>query len=226
MFLGRYARKLRSQGTELYDRRIGLSQRAKEPYATHVPILVGVAAAFRPESLIEFGAGTFSTLSFVDDVAFPSLQRVESYENNRNWFEQVREKIPSNSRIHLQFVEGDMYRAVRNANTFGAAMIFIDDSPTAKERASTVDEVARQCGTRPVVVLHDYDLWRLRLATRKFENRISFDAFNPQSCVMWHGHPERRPALENVKRIIHRHATVVPLTDIRAWTKIFSIELR
>jgi hypothetical protein len=225
MLLARYARKLRSQGTKLYNRCIGLGQRAKDPYATHVPILVGVAAACRPELLIEFGSGTFSTLSFLDDVAFPSLQRVESYENNREWFEQVREEIPLNSRISLQFVEGDMYRAVRNANTSGAAMIFIDDSPTSKARVSTVEEVARECGTKPVVVLHDNDLWRLRLATRKFENRISFDAFNPQSCVMWHGHPERRPALEKVNRIIHRHATIVPLTDIRAWMKIFSMEL-
>ena len=226
MFLGHYARKLRSQGTRLYDQSIGLARIAKDPYATHVPILVGVAAAFRPEFLIEFGSGTFSTLSFLDDVAFPSLQRIESYENNREWFEQVSKRLPSNARVNLQFVDGEMYRAVHGANTPDAAMIFIDDSPTSRARVSTVEEVARHCGTEPVVVLHDNDLWRLRLATRKFENRISFDAFNPQCCVMWHGHPERRPALEDVNRIIHQHAASVRLTDIRTWMKIFSTELR
>lgn len=94
-------------------------------------------------------------------------------------------------------------------------MIFIDDSPSAEVRVRTVEEVACRCGTEPVVVLHDNDLWRLRLATRKFENRIHFKAFNPQCCVMWHGHPERRLVLGNVNRIIQRHAADVPMTDIR-----------
>jgi hypothetical protein len=175
--------------------------------------------------LIEFGSGTFSTLSFLDHVAFPSLQKVESYENNREWFEQIHEKIPVNALVNLHFVEGEMYRAVEGANTSGVSMIFIDDSPTDAARVPTVEEVARRCGTEPVVVLHDNDLWRLRMAARKFENRISFDVFNPQCCVMWHGHPERKPVLEKVSRIIHQHAGEIALTNIRDWQRIFSNEL-
>jgi predicted O-methyltransferase YrrM len=226
MIEGRFAGMLRKQGRRLYEQGISLAPRSEEPYATHVPVLVGVAAAYRPKSLLEFGAGTFSTLSFLDDVAFPSLQRVESYENNREWFEQLRQRLPANARVHLQLVEGEMYRAVEGANPSGAGMIFIDDSPTAEARVPTVVEVARRCGTGPVVVLHDNDLRRLRLAARKFENRISFNAFNPQCCVMWHGHPERRPILEQVDRILHRHAARVPLTEIRAWAQIFPSELK
>jgi len=225
MLLKRCAQEFRNQGKRLYDRSIGLTTRAVEPYTTHVPILVGVAAACKPKLLVEFGAGTFSTLSFLDEVAFPSLQRVESYENNREWFEHLQKTLSNRTRINLQFVDGDMYRAVEGANTPDAGMIFIDDSPSAKERAPTVVEVARCCGTEPVVVLHDNDLWRLRLATRKFGNRVSFKIFNPQCCVMWHGHPERRSIFENVSRIIYRHATDISLTDIRAWADIFSREL-
>jgi len=221
-----HARKLHNQFLGIYNRRIGLTQRADNPYATHVPILVGVAAVCRPKLLIEFGSGTFSTMSFLDEVAFPSLQRVESYENDRKWFEQIRESLPSNSRVHLQLVDGEMYQAVPGANTSAAGMIFIDDSPSAEARVPTLKEVARRCGTEPVVVLHDHDLWRLRLATRNFENRISFDSLNPQCCVMWHGHKERRPALEHVKRIIQQNAVKIPLTDIRTWMEIFSTELK
>jgi predicted O-methyltransferase YrrM len=215
----------RSQVTNLYNRSIGLAHRSAEPYATHVPVLVGVAAAIRPQSLVEFGSGSFSTLSFLDDVAFPTIKRVDSYENNLEWFEQVRQRMPANPSVHLHYVEGDMYRAVDSVKTTSASMIFIDDSPTAQARVSTVEEVARLCGTGPVVVLHDNDLWRLRLSTRKFEHRISFDAFNPQCCVMWHGHPELEVVIQNVDRVIRQHSAFTPLTDIHAWRKVFSKEL-
>lgn len=208
-----------------YERYIGLKPRSDEPYATHVPVLVGISAVCRPKLLIEFGSGTFSTLSFLDKEAFPSLERVESYENNLEWFEQIQKKIPFNALVKLNFVEGEMYRAVQSANTASASMIFIDDSPTDAARVPTVEEVARGCGAEPVVVLHDNDLWRLRLATRKFENRVSFNAFNPQCCVMWNGHPERMPVLKKVNRIICLHANDVALTDIRTWMRIFSDEL-
>src|SRR5271167_4840249 len=147
MFLKRYAQKLRSEGLSLYNRSIGLTHRSEEPYATHVPILLGVAAACRPEFFIEFGSGTFSTLLLLDELAFPSLRRVDSYENNREWFEQVCKQIPTNDRINLQFVDGEMHQAVAGASTAKANMIFIDDSPTARARVPTVVEVARHCGT-------------------------------------------------------------------------------
>jgi hypothetical protein len=219
MILRRFAHKL-------YQRSIGLAPRAKEAYLTHLPILVGVATAFEPKVLIEFGSGTFSTLSFLDNVAFPSLQRIESYENNREWFEQVQKQLPPNAPVNLHYVEGEMYRAVVGANTSLADMIFIDDSPSAETRAPTVVEVAMQCGNLPVVVLHDVDLRKLRLATHKFENRINFEFFNPQTCVMWHGHAKRRQTLNEVKRIIQQNADHVALKDIRSWREIFSRELR
>lgn len=225
MLLRRYAGKLRRQAVKLYDRSINLAPRSEEPYATHVPVLVGIAAAFKPNILVEFGSGMFSTLSFLDRVAFPSLQAVRSYENNRQWFDQMRQRLPSNAGVDIEFVEGQMFLAVGRAITTGAAMIFIDDSASAEERVPTVHEVARVCGPEPVVVMHDHELWRLRMATHKFEHCICFDALNPQTSVMWNAHPERRPVVENVRHIIRQNAAVLPLTDIRAWVEVFSKDL-
>jgi hypothetical protein len=208
----------------LYNLSIDLAPRSEEPYATHVPVLVGVAAVLRPKRLIEFGSGSFSTLSFMDDVAFPSLEQVNSYENNKEWFEQVQQRTRGNSRIDLQYFAGDMYQAVAGADVAAADMIFLDDSPTAEERVKTVKEVSRLGRNGPVAILHDYELWRLRLAARQFEHRVAFDAFHPQSCAMWHGHPERRPILEDVARTISQHASDVPLTDIRAWIRVFTVK--
>src|ERR1035438_5976913 len=181
MFKVKCAQKLREQGLRLYNLSIGLTDRSEEPYATHIPVLIGVAAAIKPKILIEFGCGTFSTLSFQDEVVFPSLERVESYENDGAWFDQIRKTLRSSAKIHPQLVEGAMHRAVHAASTHRAGMIFIDDSPSTRERALSVAEVARCCGAEPVAVVHDSDLWRLRLATRKFEHRVQFKAFNPQS---------------------------------------------
>jgi hypothetical protein len=161
-------------------------------------------------------------MSFLDEKAFPSIRRVDSYENNQEWFDQVRQKLPSSGRINLHFVEGEMYKAVRGAKPATADMIFIDDSPSAQARVPTVREVARACGEEPVVIMHDHDLWRLRLATRNFEHRISIDAFNPQCCIMWHGHPERMLKFQRVGDIIRKFAASLPLTDIRAWADVFS----
>lgn len=210
---------------KLYERKICLAKRSREPYATHAPILVGVAAALKPESIIEFGAGAFSTVSFLDEAAFPSIRRVDSYENNREWFDQLRQRLPSRGRLNLRFVEGEMYQAVLAANPIAADIIFIDDSPTARARVPTVEEVARTCGMKPIVVLHDNDLWRLRFATRKFGHRVSVNTFNPQCSIMWHGHPERVTVLQRVRDVIHQHAGNIPVTDIREWAKVFSQEL-
>ena len=89
---------------------------------------MGVVATCKPKLLIEFGAGSFSTLSFLDEVAFPSLQEVRSYENDKESFEQIRERSHHSSRVNLQYIEGDMYRAVASANVADADMIFLDDS--------------------------------------------------------------------------------------------------
>jgi hypothetical protein len=210
---------------KVYDRCIHLAERSSEPYATHVPVLVGVAAACRAESVVEFGSGTFSTMSFLDQKAFPSIRRVDSYENNQEWFDRVRQNLPSRERINLHLVEGEMYKAVRGAQPSTADMIFLDDSPSDRTRVPTVREVARSCGEKPVVVMHDHELWRLRLATRDFEHRISIDALNPQCCVMWNGHQERTVKLQRVRDIIRKFAASIPLTDVRAWADVFSREL-
>ena len=209
---------------KLYHVGIGLGPRSEEPYATHVPVLVGVAAAVQPKRLVEFGAGSFSTLSFLDKAAYPSLERVCSYENDAEWYEEVRRKLPEDSRIDLQYFDGDMYRAVPRADVSSADMIFIDDSPapTPEVRAMTVKAVSKLCGERPVVVLHDYDILKLRVTAREFENFVVFDAFNPQSVVMWNGHPERRAMLEEVNRTIRENAGSVGLTDTRRWIEVFT----
>jgi len=74
----------------VYCRTLGIVGPSEQPYATHIPVLVGVAAACLPDRLVEFGSGDFSTLTFLDETVFPSLLSIESYENNPQWMQQRR----------------------------------------------------------------------------------------------------------------------------------------
>ena len=220
----KYARSLLRLGRKAFDRRIKLAPRSEDCYATHIPILIGVAAAIRPRFLVEFGSGMHSTLSFLDRAVFPSLQKIDSYENNREWHEQISKSLPADERIKLHLVDGPMHNIVANAQTSDAEIIFVDDSPSAAERVHTVNEVARHCGKNPLVILHDYELWELRIATRRFSNRMAFDAFNPQCGVMWHGNSSPRRSLDQVKTIIARFSNQIPLKDVAGWRAVFSRE--
>jgi hypothetical protein len=221
MPLAHFPRILRDKGKKIYERQIGLAPRSDGEYATHVPILVGVAAALRPRLLIEFGSGIFSTLSLLDETAFPSIENVESYENNREWFEQMQDRVGPTSRLSLHYVDGDMHLSVEGINTSRADMIFVDDSPSAEERARTVRRIARRCGVGPVVVIHDCELLKLRLASRRFARTVYFDSFNPQTCAVWNGRPELEPILEKVNETIRKHAGDIELTDIHGWARTF-----
>lgn len=200
---------------------LGAAARSEQAYATHIPVLIGVAAACFPQWVIEFGSGDFSTLTFLDQAVFPSVRRVESYENNRDWMQHMRAKLAGNPRVVYRFFEGRMRDAVSSANLSAADLIFIDDSPNGWERAHTVKEVALICHEQPITIVHDYELPALRVACRKFEHRVEFTPFTPQSCAVWNGNPDRKALLEGVARRIEENASRLSVTDVRGWAKVF-----
>jgi len=206
---------------QLYSRSQGMAPRSEEPFATHIPVLIGVAARSQPRRLVEFGSGNFSTLTFLNEKVFPSVLRVEAYENDACWMREMESKLSGNSRIKYHFFEGRMRNAVSEAGVAAADLIFIDDSANGWERAHTVTEVARACRERPMTIVHDYDIPALRLACRKFEHRFPFTAFTPQCCAVWNGNPGRREFLEDVARRIAEHASSLPVTDAQGWAKAF-----
>lgn len=207
----------------LYFRALGIAARSEEPFATHIPVLVGVAAACLPQRLVEFGSGNFSTLAFLDETVFPSLLSVESYENDLYWMRQMETKLAGNPRVACRYFEGRMRGAVSGANLGAADLIFMDDSPNGWERGHTMKEVARHCGERPITIVHDYELPGIRLARRKFEHRFAFTTFSPQSCAFWNGSPHRKALMENVAHRLEENASRLSVTDARGWAKVFSV---
>ena len=206
----------------LYCRALGIVARSQQPYATHIPILVGVAAACLPQRVVEFGSGDFSTLTFLDQTAFPSVLRVDSYENNLEWMQRMQLKLAGNPRAAYHFFEGRMRDAVSRADLAAADLIFIDDSPTGWERAHTIRELARIRPERPITIVHDYDLPAIRVACRRFEHRFAVTAFTPQSCAVWNGSPDRRILLESIARGLQENVAHLSVMDTRGWFTVFS----
>jgi len=214
---------VRAYAKYLYCWILGIGVRSEQPYATHIPVLIGVAAACLPQKVVEFGSGDFSTLTFLNQTVFPSVLRVDSYENNRDWIRRMQVKLSGNPRAACHFFEGRMRDAISCDNLAAADLIFIDDSPSGWERAHTVKEVARICSERSITIVHDYDLPAIRIACRKFEHRVAFTSFTPQSCAVWNGNPDRKVLLEGVVQKLEENASCLSVTDARGWAKVFAV---
>src|SRR5215212_3358405 len=77
--------------------------RARNDYATHVPILIGLARLREIKTVLEFGCGHYSTLTFLNRSAFPDLEKLQSIENDDTWAATVQ-KAASDDRWTLKLV--------------------------------------------------------------------------------------------------------------------------
>jgi hypothetical protein len=205
----------------LYCGALGIAARSEHPYATHIPVLVGVSSACQPQRIVEFGSGDFSTLTFLDQAVFPNVLRVESYENNLYWMQRMQAKLAGNPRAVCHFFGGRMRDAVSRADLSAVDLIFVDDSPSGWERAHTIKELAQVHPERAMTIVHDYDLPAIRVACRMFEHRFAFTTFTPQTCAVWNGNPHRKLLLEGVTRKLQENVARLSVTDARGWFMVF-----
>src|SRR6185369_3032091 len=82
--------------------------RALKDYATHIPILIGLARLREVRSVLEFGCGHYSTLTFLNASAFPHLERLHSIENDDAWAATIQEAAKHDRRWTLQLVNGEI----------------------------------------------------------------------------------------------------------------------
>ena len=101
--------------------------RAKNDYATHVPILIGLARMREIRNVLEFGCGNYSTLTFLNRTAFPHLAELHSIENDSEWSDTMREAARNDDRWTLQVVDGDVANAVSDLDLERFDLILIDD---------------------------------------------------------------------------------------------------
>ena len=160
-----------------------LAPRALKDYATHIPILIGLAQLRKVRSVLEFGCGHYSTLTFLNASAFPHLERLHSIENDDSWAQTIEEAAGSDLRWRLQLVKGEISESVAELDLESFDLILIDDSQISEQRAATIRAVAAKEPKHPWIVIHDFEFGEYRRAASAFPHRYRFRAYNPETGV-------------------------------------------
>ena len=186
--------------------------RALNDYATHIPVLIGLARMREIRSVLEFGCGHYSTLTFLNRAAFPDLERLHSIENDNEWATTIQEAAKDDPRWTLQLVNGEICESVPDLESFD--LILIDDSKTSAQRAATIRAVAAKQPQHPWIVIHDFEVDEYRDAASAFKHRHRFRAYNPETGVIANGSLDLRA----LNRSLKQNAKSLDPDNITAWS--------
>jgi hypothetical protein len=197
------------------------TERAENPYATHLPVLVGISRLLSVKRVAEFGCGRYSTLTFLDRSVFPDLVALHSFEDDPGWREEIAAMTRDDPRMRLTAVAQPMSEVVARIALQEYDLVFVDDSTHLAGRAATIREVACRCGRTQVVIMHDYEQRVYRKAARPFRNRFAFATFNPSTGVAWNGGSLDKAQLRRQRRTIQRYAARIGPEDRGSWMQVF-----
>lgn len=191
--------------------------RAANAYATHIPILIGLARLREIRNVLEFGCGNYSTLTFLNRSAFPHLERLHSVENDDSWASTLQEAAKNDDRWALQVVNGEISECVSDLDLESFDLILIDDSQTSVQRAATIRAVAHKQPQHPWIAIHDFEIEEYREAASSFKYRQRFRGYNPETGVI----ANEMIQLKDIDRIIRSKAKVFEPDAIARWADSF-----
>ena len=194
--------------------------RARNDYATHVPVLVGLARLREIRSVLEFGCGYYSTLTFLNRAAFPHLESLHSVENDSAWSETIQESANHDARWTLNLVEGEISNSVSQIDLESFDLILIDDSKTSAQRAVTIRAVANKQPQRPWISIHDFEVDEYRTAATGLRQRHAFKAYNPHTGVACNSSAQISE-WKFLDRTLKARAKTLEPDDIDAWIDVF-----
>lgn len=216
---GRLAQiRLEGRVPKLSPARRDLAEREATPYASHLPILLGLQRARPLRSVLELGAGDFSTGTFLDRACFPDLVRLTSVEVNPEWRAKVESSFGADPRLDLLGAGSSTTREAISAVDLEAYdLVFIDDSDRATERAASIAAVVAATPRHPFLVIHDFEVPEYRRATAALDHVFLFSCFNPMTGVGWNGDGLRAQELEALARRIVGHRRELAVDDPQGW---------
>ena len=189
--------------------------RARNDYATHVPILIGLARMREMRSVLEFGCGYYSTLTFLNRAAFPHLERLHTIENDPSWSETINEVAKTDERWTLQLVKGAIADTVSKLDLESFDLILIDDSKTSAQRSATIRAVGQKRPQHPWIVIHDFEVDEYQQAATSFGCRHRFKAYNPETGLVSNSVVNTR----TLARLLKDNAKTLQPDDVNAWIR-------
>jgi predicted O-methyltransferase YrrM len=149
----------------------------QSPFATHIPLLK--ALGHEIETVLELGAGIYSTSLFLNRLWYPHLHQLVSVEQKAEWI------VEADDPRHQVFLTPEPIEPLLdtlNLNQFD--LIFVDNSDSGQRRCDTLRYVASRCD-RSIVVAHDYDIPSYCEAATGFAHGIIDDRQKPYTALLW-----------------------------------------
>ena len=115
-------------------------------WGSHQPALRALAEFMKIDSVIEFGAGLYSTHLFLDLEAFPDLTSLVTFEHKNDWAEKVR---VNDQRHKLIIIPAQDF--LNNSKGMNSDFIFLDCAPS-KMRFELLPQALTMA---PIVGIHD-----------------------------------------------------------------------
>ncbi len=178
-----------------------------------MPILIGLARIREIRSVLEFGCGHYSTLTFLNRSAFPHLEKLHSIENDASWAKTIQQAIGRDQRWRLQLVDGEIAESVSLLDLEAFDLILIDDSKTSAQRKATIRAIASRWPQRAWIAIHDYEVDDYRQAAIGFKHRYTFRTYNPQTGLV-SNHPIRE--VKSLSRLL-KHNHTLESDDLDSW---------
>lgn len=159
-----------------------------DPYASHLPILRAVLAAYKPKRVLELGSGPHSTPLFLD-----AGVKLTSLETDDDWFMQAEERGDFDVRLVENVAES--LPALTDYD-----LVFVDDSDTLDDRLATIRAALSQ--PHPLTVLHDAEVPEYRAAITELSRCIFVCTVDPHVAIAYPEGYDRRygPLLKAIQR--------------------------
>lgn len=191
--------------------------RTRQPYpkdySTHLPILIALSRVLSIKTVVEYGAGLFSTPLFLNRDVFPDVTTLVTCETAHGWRQTVlTETTAGANQDRLVWYDGDALPD----DTYD--LVFAD-SATEEHKANLI----RLCSTarQKVVVVHDSEVPTYQEPMRGFKYFKDFQAFEPCTAIVWNAEgliPEKM--VVRIDKLLEMNCDKDP-TDVPLWLKIF-----
>lgn len=198
-------------------------EEAEALFASHLPVLAGLARLFPVRRVLELGAGHYSTPAFLDRSAFGDLEALRSVEDDPVWVDKLSEVVRDDPRVDLVTVQKPMSEAVAGLRAGDYGLVLVDDSTGQAERIETIRNVAASAsGSAALVVIHDYEWKVYQQAAAKFRRRFAFTALVPNTGVLWNKAQVEFRRLEELNALIAEHRDRIKPQDFSGWVRIMN----
>lgn len=179
-------------------------------HATHIPIMIGIAKTFPSiQSVIEYGAGFYSTPLFLDRRIFPNLKSLISIEPVEIWAQQV---LLACKDERLNILPGEIVPTPKTD------LIFIDSGRVEEEREATIAHVAP--GFSGITAIHDSERYQEAIKNL-WSYRFDFTSFLPNTSVGSNG---RVLPIRWIQNVLDKYWEKIGPDDVGGWLQAYAGE--